>query len=109
MEEKDKRKKVTISLYDKDIAELEAGARLTGGNKSEYVRMLLHFIVPHNMPDKMLWKRMEEPHEIHNSIKDNADGNESVLAACKDLEQRTQKAKDRNLLQRHWNYQYRRR
>ena len=46
-----------------------------GGNKSEYIRMLLHFIVPYNMPDKMLWKRMEEPHEIHNSIKYNADGN----------------------------------
>jgi len=87
MQEKDKRKKVTVSLYDKDIAELERGAKLTGGNKSEYIRMLLHFIVPHNMPDKMLWKRMEELYEIHNRIKDNADANEVVLAACKDLEQ----------------------
>ena len=50
-------------------------------------RMLLHFIVPHNMPDKMLWKRMEELYEIHNRIKDNADANEVVLAASKDLEQ----------------------
>ena len=48
MEENEKRKKVTVSLYDKDIAELERGAKLTGGNKSEYIRMLLHFIVPHN-------------------------------------------------------------
>ena len=87
MEENKKRKKVTVSLYDKDIAELERGAKLTGGNKSEYIRMLLHFIVPHNMPDKMLWKRMEELYEIHNRIKDNADANEVVLAACKDLEQ----------------------
>lgn len=87
MEENKKRKKVTVSLYDKDIAELERGAKLTGGNKSEYIRMLLHFIVPHNMPDKMLWKRMEELYEIHNRIKDNADANEAVLATCKDLEQ----------------------
>jgi hypothetical protein len=35
----------------------------------------------------MLWKRMEELYEIHNRIKDNADANEVVLAACKDLEQ----------------------
>ena len=87
MEEKDKRKKVTISLYDKDIAELEAGAKLTGGNKSEYVRMLLHFLVPRSMTDKMFWKRMEELYEIHNRIKDNAAGNEKVFSACKDLEQ----------------------
>ncbi len=87
MEENKKRKKVTVSLYDKDIAEFERGAKLTGGNKSEYIRMLLHFIVPHNMPDKMLWKRLEELYEIHNRIKDNADSNEAVLAACKDLEQ----------------------
>ena len=30
---------------------------------------------------------MEELYEIHNRIKDNADGNEAVLAACKNLEQ----------------------
>ena len=77
MEEKDKRKKVTISLYDKDIAELEAGARLTGGNKSEYVRMLIHFIVPH---------RMNELYAIHNVIKDNAEDNTNILMACEQLE-----------------------
>ena len=36
MEENEKRKKVTVSLYDKDIAELERGAKLTSRNKSEY-------------------------------------------------------------------------
>ena len=60
MEEKDKRKKVTISLYDKDIAELEAGARLTGGNKSEYVRMFIHFIVLSSMADNGFLDLMNE-------------------------------------------------
>ncbi len=87
MEENEKRKKVTVSLYNKDIAELERGAKLTGGNKSEYVRMLLHFIVPHSMPDKKFWRSMEELYEIHNRITDNDAGNEQVLSACKDLEQ----------------------
>ena len=87
MEENEKRKKVTVSLYDKDIAELERGAKLTGGNKSEYVRMLLQFILPHSMPDKKLWESMEELYSIHNVIKDNAAGNEKILSACKDLEQ----------------------
>ena len=86
MQEKDKRKKVTISLYDKDIAELEAGAKHTGGNKSEYVRMLLHFIVPHSMPDKRFWELMNELYAIHNVIKDNAEENTNILMACEQLE-----------------------
>ena len=86
MEEKDKRKKVTISLYDKDIAALEAGAKHTGGNKSEYVRMLLHFIVPHSMPDKRFWELMNELYAIHNVIKDNVEDNTNILMACEQLE-----------------------
>ena len=86
MQEKDKRKKVTISLYDKDIAALEAGAKHTGGNKSEYVRMLLHFIVPHSMPDKRFWELMNELYAIHNVIKDNVEDNTNILMACEQLE-----------------------
>ena len=86
MQEKDKRKKVTISLYDKDIAALEAGAKHTGGNKSEYVRMLLHFIVPRSMPDKRFWELMNELYAIHNVIKDNVEDNTNILMACEQLE-----------------------
>ena len=87
MEEKEKRKKVTISLYEKDIAELEAGAKLTGGNKSEFVRMLINFFIPKPLPDKMFWERMNELYAIHDNIKQNANGNEQILSACKDIEQ----------------------
>ena len=87
MEEKDKRQKVTISLYEKDIAALERSAKLAGVNKSEYVRALIHFTFPKPLPDKLFWERMNELYTIHDEIKDSATGNEKILSACKEMEQ----------------------
>ena len=87
MEENEKRQKVTISLYEKDIARLERDAKIAGVSKSEYIRSLINFCFPKKLPDEYFWKRMNELYAIHDNIKSNADGNEIVLSACKDMEQ----------------------
>ena len=86
MEEKDKRKKVTFSMYDEDIERLNAASKRSGCNKSEYVRRMLRWSIPKPIPDKRFWALMNELYAIHNVIKDNADNNTNILMACEELE-----------------------
>ena len=86
MEEKDKRKKVTISMYDEDIERLNAASKRSGCNKSEYVRRMLRWSIPKPIPDIRFWELMNELYAIHNVIKDNAEDNTNILMACDELE-----------------------
>ena len=60
MQEKDKRKKVTLSMYDEDIERLNAASKRSGCNKSEYVRRMLSWSIPKPIPDKRFWDLMNE-------------------------------------------------
>ena len=87
MPRKEKRKQVTLSLYNDDIRRLEEACARTNSTKSEYIRFVLHFLVPQALPDHMFWELMNELYTIHDKIKTNAGNEAIILSACKELEE----------------------
>ena len=73
MKKSEEKIRKTFRLSDDEATDLKKKAELCGLTETEFIKQLIHGLVPKPLPEDRFWDKMNELYECHSRLKRRAD------------------------------------